>query len=195
MMIKAGMERRGKLSRMLDWQDQWLIFRGGEEGGGRRERKRRDKNGRRGKRKRKKKTNIFEGLAYESLLNLFPFSGEKIYSEKLKELFSPRSAGRWLRRVSNLVLFDSWIPSFLLTTLSRIKVQIFGRGGRMSTDTIYKEKKRKEMALIAKEQRLIWGRMFEVAVWHQCGTGEDDLHVIRHMKPKLRRGTELKIPF
>ena len=34
----------------------------------------------------------------------------------------------------------------------------------MSTDTIYKEKKRKEMALIAKEQRLIWGRMFEVAV-------------------------------
>lgn len=63
-----------------------MIFSGGEEGGGRRERKRRDKNGRRGKRKRKKKTNIFEGLAYESLLNLFPFSGEKIYSEKLKKI-------------------------------------------------------------------------------------------------------------
>lgn len=128
-----------------------MIFSGGEEAGGRRERKRRDKNGRRGKRKRKE-TNIFEGLAYESLINLFPFSGEKIYSEKFKKLFSPRSADQWLRQVSNLVLFDSRIPSFLLTTLSRIKVQIFGRGGRMSTDTIYKEKERKEMALKQKSR-------------------------------------------
>ena len=53
---------------------------------------------------------------------------------------------------SNSVLFDSRTPSFLLTTLSRIKVQIFSRGGRMSTETIYKEKERKEMAVIAKSR-------------------------------------------
>lgn len=123
----------------------------GERSEGRRERKRRDRNERREKRREKerKEAKIFEGL---SLVNLFPFSGEKIYSEKFKKLFSPRSAGQWLRWVSNSVLFDSRIPSFLLTTLSRIKVQIFGRGGRMSTETIYKQNERKEMALIAKSR-------------------------------------------
>lgn len=98
------------------------------------------------------------------MLIYFLFQMRK-YIQKLKILFGPRSAGQWLRRVSNSVLFDSRISSFLLTTLSRIKVQIFGRGGRMSTETICKEKERKEMTLIAREQRFFWGcMMFEVAV-------------------------------
>lgn len=61
------------------------------------------------------------------------------YIQKFKILFSPRSAGQWLDGFFQIQSsLTPQNPSFI--SVNQVKVQIFGRGGRMSTETLKRER-------------------------------------------------------
>lgn len=78
-------------------------------------------------------------LICDSLVNMFLFSGEKIYSDKFIQ--SHKAVSQWLKQVSNSVLLDPNAPTLSpIPYCQRQKAQIWGIGERMSTNTIYKKR-------------------------------------------------------